>query len=125
MPKVLIAEDEVVFRGQCRKALEAAGHQVIEAEDGRQAVRLARVENPDLVVMDLSMPGMDGMEALERMNDLRVRPPAVIFSNYQTCKSNYTFWGAQAYVQNTGLDFTNLLAAIHGVLKERPVEAAA
>ena len=102
MTTILLVEDSAEQRDRCRLELEAEGYRVLEAEDGREALLLAKVESPDLVLMDLSLPGMDGLEALERMSDLRVRPRAIIYSSYQTCQRNYFSWGAQTYVQKNG-----------------------
>ena len=67
--RVLIADDEAPHRAVVKRILERSGHFVVVAEagDGRQAVQLAEREQPDLVVLDLSMPKMDGLEALPRI----------------------------------------------------------
>ena len=62
--RVLIAEDEALIRMDLREMLEEEGHEVVgEARDGAEAVRLARATTPDVVFMDISMPGTDGIEA--------------------------------------------------------------
>jgi AmiR/NasT family two-component response regulator len=67
-PKVLIAEDEAIIRLDLKEMLEEEGFSVVgEASDGEAAVRLAREETPDLVIMDVKMPGMDGLTAAERI----------------------------------------------------------
>jgi AmiR/NasT family two-component response regulator len=67
-PKVLIAEDEAIIRLDLKEMLEEEGFSVVgEASDGDAAVRLAREQAPDLVIMDVKMPGMDGLTAAERI----------------------------------------------------------
>lgn len=61
--RVLLAEDNPVNRKVAQKVLEKGGHQVILAHDGKQAVERWRLERPDLILMDLQMPEMDGLEA--------------------------------------------------------------
>jgi AmiR/NasT family two-component response regulator len=62
--RLLIADDEPVIRLDLRKMLESMGHEVIgEAGDGAQAVSAARVSKPDVVILDIKMPGMDGIDA--------------------------------------------------------------
>jgi response regulator NasT len=66
--KVLIAEDEAIIRLDLKEMLEEEGFDVVgEASDGEAAVRLARERGPDLVIMDIKMPGMDGLTAAEHI----------------------------------------------------------
>jgi response regulator NasT len=65
---VLIAEDEAIIRLDLKEMLEEEGLDVVgEASDGEAAIRLARERNPDLVIMDIKMPGMDGLAAAEHI----------------------------------------------------------
>ena len=67
-PKILIAEDEAIIRLDLKEMLEEEGLDVVaEASDGEAAIRLAREQSPDLVIMDIKMPGMDGLAAAERI----------------------------------------------------------
>ena len=67
-PKVLIAEDEAIIRLDLKEMLEEEGFDVVgEASDGEAAIRLARERGPDLVIMDIKMPGLDGLSAAERV----------------------------------------------------------
>ena len=73
--KILIAEDETIIRMDLRSLLEAAGFEVCaEARDGEEAVELARTELPDLAVLDVKMPRLDGIEAARRILDERPIP---------------------------------------------------
>jgi AmiR/NasT family two-component response regulator len=73
--RILIAEDETIFRLDLRDLLERAGHEVAgEARDGEEAVELARSEQPDLAVLDVKMPRLDGIEAARRILDERPIP---------------------------------------------------
>jgi len=64
--KILIADDHALFRGSLRTLLEARGHEVVgEAANGREAVVRTRELKPDLVLMDLSMPVLDGLSAIK------------------------------------------------------------
>src|SRR5918997_3118924 len=67
-PKVLIAEDEAIIRLDLKEMLEEEGFDVVgEAADGDAAIRLAGERRPDLVIMDIKMPGTDGLTAAERI----------------------------------------------------------
>ena len=61
-PRVLLVDDDAAIRTLCSLNLRALGIDVIEAEDGAQGLQLARRERPDLVLLDVSMPGLDGFE---------------------------------------------------------------
>ena len=66
--KVLIAEDEAIIRLYLKEMLEEDGYDVVgEAADGEAAIRLATERAPDLVIMDIKMPGLDGLSAAERI----------------------------------------------------------
>jgi AmiR/NasT family two-component response regulator len=66
--RILIADDEFLIRMGLRKMLEEAGHQVVAAApDGRTAVRMARDLDPELAILDIKMPGYDGLEAAHRI----------------------------------------------------------
>jgi len=67
MKKVLIIEDNETNFYLLRTIIEKIGHQVIEARDGFAGVKLARTERPDLILMDIQLPGLDGYEATKRI----------------------------------------------------------
>jgi two-component system cell cycle response regulator DivK len=66
---ILVAEDSDDIRLMIRVMLEHRGHRVVEASDGREAVELATSRNPDVILMDLSMPIMDGIEATKHLRE--------------------------------------------------------
>jgi two-component system, response regulator PdtaR len=80
--RILIAEDETIIRLDLRDLLERAGHEVVaEARDGEEAVALALEHDPELAVMDVKMPRLDGIEAAKRI--LADRPiPIVMLTAY-------------------------------------------
>jgi two-component system, response regulator PdtaR len=80
--RVLVGEDETIIRLDLREMLERAGLEVCaEARDGVQAVELARSQQPDVAILDVKMPGLDGIDAARRI--LAERPiPIVIVSAY-------------------------------------------
>ena len=73
--RILVAEDEVISRMDLREMLENLGYQVIgEAGDGVAAVNLARTLRPDLVLMDIKMPELDGISAASTLSEERISP---------------------------------------------------
>jgi len=69
-PTVLVAEDSQDTRIMLRRAFELKGYRVFEAEDGQQAVDMARHHRPTLMVIDLNMPVLDGLEAIKNFRKL-------------------------------------------------------
>ena len=63
MPKILIVDDEEMVRAVLRRLLEGDGYEIIEAENGGAGVELAKKEDPDVILMDLTMPVMGGLQA--------------------------------------------------------------
>ena len=67
MPKILLVEDNEMNRDMLSRRLLKAGFEMVMAVDGEQAIDLARSEAPDLILMDISLPGLDGWEATRRL----------------------------------------------------------
>jgi CheY-like chemotaxis protein len=64
-PTVIVAEDSVDTRHMLKRALEVKGYRVLEAENGRQALNLTREFQPQLLIVDLNMPELDGLETIK------------------------------------------------------------
>ena len=80
---IVIAEDNALLRGVLRDALEEAGmHVVGEAGDGAEAMTLAETKRPNVVVMDMRMPNVDGIEATENIAHAEWAMPVVVLSAY-------------------------------------------
>jgi DNA-binding response OmpR family regulator len=79
---VLVVDDEAPIRLLCRVNLEAEGMEVLEAADGLAGVEAARAERPDVILLDVMMPGMDGWEVAERLveDDLTSHIPLIFLT---------------------------------------------
>jgi CheY-like chemotaxis protein len=69
-PTVLVAEDSFDTRIMLKRAFEMKGYHVFEAEDGRQALEIAQRQRPSLIVIDLNMPVLDGLETVKNFRQL-------------------------------------------------------
>jgi DNA-binding response OmpR family regulator len=80
MARVLVIDDEAPIRLLCRVNLEAAGIEVSEAEDGKVGLEAARSEPPDVILLDVMMPGMDGWQVFsELLHDERTAHVPIVF----------------------------------------------
>jgi two-component system, OmpR family, alkaline phosphatase synthesis response regulator PhoP len=83
--KILVADDSPTIRGMVTAQLRADGYEVLEAVDGQQALELARSGDPDLLVLDKVMPGLDGLEVVRALReDPQLRPVPVVMLTEQT-----------------------------------------
>jgi len=82
--RILAVDDQEDNRRILRDRLTAAGYEVIEAEDGEQAVEMAAAKIPDLILMDIQLPGIDGYEATRRIkaNPLLKAVPVIAVTSY-------------------------------------------
>ncbi len=117
MKTLLIVEDDANQRLLYEKELTEDGYRVLLASDGRKAVDIVERENPDLVVLDIRMPGMDGIEALGRILDRKNKLPVIIHTAYPDYKDNFMSWAADAYIVKSS-DLSELKSKIHEILGE-------
>ena len=83
--RVIVADDETIIRLDIKEMLTEAGHNVVaEAADGEEAVKLAAEFKPDLVIMDVKMPKMDGITAARLINDKHIAPVLLLTAYSQT-----------------------------------------
>jgi len=76
--RILIADDESIIRMGLKKMLEEMGHQVVAAPDGLRALKLARYTKPDLAILDIKMPEMDGLEVARILHEERPIPIIIL-----------------------------------------------
>ena len=121
MSKILLVEDDanqaLLFQGE----LEAEGYEIALAENGREAVEMVETVRPDLVVMDISMPGMDGIEAMGRILSEHNKLPVILNTAYASYKDNFLSWAADAYIVKTS-DLTQLKETIAKLLDKGHAE---
>src|SRR6476620_5938767 len=89
MPKsrVLVIDDEAAIRDSLRMTLEYEGYEFLGAATGQEGLALAEREAPDLVLLDVKMPGMDGIEVLERLRNMNDAVPVIVVSGHGTIQT--------------------------------------
>ncbi|MCX8061554.1 MAG: response regulator [Anaerolineales bacterium] len=80
MAKILIVDDSAYARHILKNALEKGGHQVVEATNGTEAMKQLPLENPDLVTLDLLMPGMQGQELLQHIKTFHPQIKVIVIT---------------------------------------------
>jgi len=93
---VLVADDNEVAQRLCKRVLEKAGYSVLIAGDGLQAVDIALREKPAMILMDVAMPGIDGLEAMKRIKAEVPAIPIVIASAHSMASDRERFLAAGA-----------------------------
>ena len=93
---VLVADDNDVAQRLCRRVLEKAGYNVLIAPDGLQAVEVALSQRPNMILMDVAMPGIDGIEAMRRIKAEIPNQPIVIASAHSMASDRERFLAAGA-----------------------------
>jgi two-component system, NarL family, response regulator NreC len=120
--RVLLADDHSIVRRGLRSLLEEAGHSIVaEAADGLEAVQLAEEHHPDLLVVDIGMPNLNGIEVAARMQKL-AKPPGVIILSMHADESyiiRALAAGARAYLLKSATD-EDLLPAVRAVASGKP-----
>ena len=93
---VLVADDNEVAQRLCKRVLEKAGYAVLIAADGLQAVDIALGQKPAMILMDVAMPGIDGLEAMRRIKTEVPGLPIVIASAHSMASDRERFLAAGA-----------------------------
>ena len=118
MKNILIADDDTNLALLYEQELTDEGYQVAVVHDARTAIDHVQKNPPDLLVLDVRMPGMDGIEALNRILGINNQLPVILNTAYSNHKDNYLTWSADAYVVKSS-DLTELKEAIRSVLAKR------
>ena len=101
MAKILLIDDDTNLRTMTTMALAAAGHQVVEAKDGKQGVRLFHEHRPDLVITDLIMPDQEGIETIAQLRRAQPGRPIIAISGGLTHSALYLNIAAKVGAHHT------------------------
>jgi two-component system, cell cycle response regulator len=122
-PLVLIADDDAVTRAMVRSWLDDSGYDVISANDGDEALSLATEHKPDLLLVDVTMPGQDGYEVCRAIQEAGGTPPPVIFLTAHTdtaARVTGLDAGAVDYIVKP-FDHEELIARVRAALRTKAV----
>lgn len=102
MKKILLVDDESSIQIVYREEFEDDGYQVLSALNGEEALEIFQNEKPDIVILDIQMPGMNGIEVLRQMKMQRPDIPVILSSAYQDFKRDISTWASEEYIVKSG-----------------------
>lgn len=117
MKRILVVDDEKHICQLYKSELEDEGYSVTVAHSGNDALDEVDRNPPDLIVLDIQMPGMDGVETLEKILGMDKGIPVILNTAYSHYKEDFTTWGADAYVVKSS-DTSKLKTEIMRLLGE-------
>lgn len=118
METLLIVDDEAHQRMLYREELNEEGYQIILARNGKEALEKVLETTPDLIVLDIRMPVMDGLEALGKIIGRERNIPVIIHSAYSSYKDDFMSWAADDFVVKSA-DLTELKRKIRELLDKK------
>ena len=98
MKSIFVVDDEQNIRFLYKEELEESGYQVSVAATGEEALSMLDNQVPDLIILDIKMPGLDGIEVMRRIKDEKGDIPIILCSAYGQYKQDFRAWASDAYV---------------------------
>ena len=118
--KILVVEDEESLRLLYEEELKSEGYEVLTAGNGREAIQQLETGKPDLIILDIVMPVMDGMETLGRIVSKERKIPIILNTSYSGYQQDFMSWAADAYVTKSH-DLSGLKKKIRELLEKGKV----
>jgi two-component system, response regulator, stage 0 sporulation protein F len=115
MQTILVVDDDDPIRRLIELELKDDGYQVLTASNAQDALKLVQAEPLDLVILDIRMPGMDGLEALPRILGIKEGLKVILNTAYSQYQESFMSWAADAYIIKSA-DLTELKAKVKELL---------
>lgn len=116
MPRILIVDDEPSIGTLYKEEFEDEGYDVRTAANGEEALAALDVFEPDVVTLDIKMPGMDGIEVLRTIKEHHRDLPVILCTAYDEYKADFQSWACDAYVVKSS-DLGELKQAVKRALR--------
>jgi two-component system, response regulator, stage 0 sporulation protein F len=116
MKKILVADDEMSIRLLYSEELREEGYEVFTASNGKEALEVVDKESLDLIILDIKMPEMSGIEVLRQIKEKYPNLPVLLSSAYSEYKQDFGTWASEEYLVKSS-DLEDLKAAVRKHLK--------
>jgi len=117
MKTLLIVDDEESIRILYQVEFEDDGYRVLSADNGEQALKIFWDDKPDMVILDIQMSGMNGLEVLRQMKTIDAAVPVILCTAYPNYMEDMSCWASEEYIIKSG-DLTSLKALVRRYLGE-------
>ncbi len=107
MTTILVVEDDKNERLLYEQELRLEGYEILTAADGKEALEKVKEQLPDIIIMDINIPKMDGIETMGRILNKHKDIPIIIHTAYSSYKDNFMSWAADAFIVKSS-DLTEL-----------------
>jgi CheY-like chemotaxis protein len=121
MTTILLVEDNKYQRLLYEQELRFEGYEIVTAIDGEDALEKVQEQLPDIIIMDIIMPKMNGIEAMDRILSRHKSIPIIINTAYSNYKDNFMTWAADAFIVKSS-DLSELKDKINGILTNKELE---
>ena len=118
MTTVLVVEDDKNQRLLYEQELKLEGYEVVTASDGKEALEKAQEQLPNIIIMDINIPKMDGIETMGKILSRNKEIPIIINTAYSNYKDNFMSWAADAYIVKSS-DLSELKNAVKEILGKK------
>ena len=125
MARILVVDDEKNIRTLFEAELTDAGHEVVTAAGGEEALGKFQEEGADLLIVDIRMPDMTGLELMERIRATNMRVPIIVCTALKALEDDYTIWESQiAAFLAKPVDLDDVKAEVKKALEKAAKESA-
>jgi two-component system, response regulator, stage 0 sporulation protein F len=113
---IMVVDDEPHICDLIKSELEEDGYKVVTISDSEKVLDTFQELHPDVLSLDIRMPGMDGLDVLSRIREIDMQVPIIILTAYSSYKQDFSVWGADAYIVKS-MDLSEYKNAITEILK--------